>query len=142
MEDGLLREVLSAIDTWKPRRAWKTKIGYRRDLVHHLTGLLVKDPAQLDIVIERGKSRCDIVVNGVIGIKVNKNVAYVMQVHRLGGQLAQFQRAYRHVIILTVGTTRGKAGALLREKIAAVSHRSASVTLVEKQWPPQKSAGA
>lgn len=80
-----------------------------------------------------------------MGIKVHKNVTYIMQAYRLVRQLAYFQRAYRHVIILAMGMARGKAGALLKEKITPYAHHTSgradpsfSVTLIEKEALPQR----
>jgi len=109
--DTLFGDVLTIIKNWKPKEAYRGELQYRDDLLEVLRKELNKpkgmfeNQEQIVIKKEADRSLADIGINRRIGIELKLDLQNKSQRNRLEGQIGDFLRDYKKLIIVLCGNT-------------------------------------
>ena len=127
MFGDLLSEVMGLIEKWKPGK-YPKEPGYRDELVDFLREQLNEKPDQLGFAKQRlsinkedSRGYCDIGVDRKVGIELKKDLKGKSKIDRLAGQIMDYKKEYKDIIVVLVGDTDKDALEALKDKIAQLS---------------------
>jgi len=104
-------DVVEAINRWKPSRCVKEN-DYRDSLEKYLRQELNRSDSysffpepKITIRKEAGRGLCDLEINRKLGIEIKKDLNTKSKVDRLCGQMNNYEREYKYIIVVLVGKT-------------------------------------
>ena len=127
--DSLFDNVLDIIKKWNPKEAYKGELKYRDDLLDFIRKELNRPKGmfnpypQEQIVIKKedGRGLADIAINRRIGIELKLNLKGKSQRNRLVGQIDDFLRDYKKLIVVLCGNTNTEELEELKRKAEEIS---------------------
>ena len=129
---------VSIIKSWTPS-SHKNELGYRDELLKILREKLNTSRSILsalgnrEVLIKKedGRGLCDIAVETFVGIELKKDLNSKSKVNRLIGQVNDYKKYYKDVIIVLVGKTNNEALTYLKEQLRDIKS-SMSIPLNDK----------
>lgn len=144
MFGDLYSQVVRVIETWEPSK-YNSEKKYQEKLVKYLRDRLNRTPSfsfgsssKITVKKEDGRGLCDVVVDRDIGIELKRNLKTKSQIDRLFGQIDDYIKDYRDVLVVLVGKTDPDALDQLRDKIRSIQpsgfgmQNQTSVKIIDK----------
>jgi len=110
----LFERVLGLIKSWQPERKYDKETDYRDDLMRYLRGKLNEEqrsmfgfgPTEKHVIqTESSRALADIGIDRIIGIELKLNLDKKKERNRLFGQIKDYMKGYRYIIIVLCGQT-------------------------------------
>lgn len=125
---SLFDDVLEIVKDWKPKGKYTSESGYRDDLMAYLRKKL-NEPEPFSFGLtkkhvirkESGRHLADIGVDRKVGIELKMNLTKKTQRNRLVGQLTDYMKDYKGIIVVLCGEIREAECEELREDIKRIS---------------------
>jgi hypothetical protein len=126
MFDILFDDTISGIKKWKPKEKYSDENKYRDDLLDYLRKELNKkdnfsflNQEHVSVRKETGRSVSDISINrNQVGIELKKDLRKKRQIDTLIGQLDEYKRDFKDIIVVLVGDTNREAFEYCKDRIS------------------------
>ena len=134
----IYNRAISIIKAWKPGEH-KNELGYRDELLSKLRQELNSNRNFLsalgnrEVLVKKedGRGLCDIAIETYVGIEMKKDLNSKSKVDRLIGQVNNYKRSYKDVIVVLVGKTNPEALTYLKEQLEDIRN-SVNIPLNDK----------
>lgn len=121
------------IENWNPKEKFSNENGYRDDLATFLIHKFndTKNPFGLpnrtSVTKESGRGLCDIAIDKKIGIELKKDLKSKSQIDRLMGQILEYKKDYRDIIIVLVGNSKENSIEELKAKVSDLNRQNMGI---------------
>ncbi len=131
----LYNNTISLIKEWVPKQH-KGELMYRDELLNLLRKKLNQGSslftlAQSNIIVKKedGRGLCDIAIEREVGIELKLNLNSKSKVDRLYGQIDEYLKNYKYIIVVLLGKTSTEALEYLKEKVRKINEENKSLLM-------------